>query len=176
MLVTGQSNGAAAKSWGHKNRTFDRMTALDHIVCFFKKYYVQKCKLTHLNCHVQNHRCITVWFLHLKSQKPFFSEYFCAMRGAWWMILEPWNYATRIYVVCFTEKAPENLHMELSVCSVILTWTNSSLKQTAIRFCLLAKRKFPLYMYFRFIIIKVFGMTYLTLSLLTSYIYRVPHR
>lgn len=61
MLVMGQRNDDAAKLWGHKKRTFYRMTTLDHTVCFFKKYYVQKCKMTHLSCHVQNHRCITLF-------------------------------------------------------------------------------------------------------------------
>ena len=36
MLVTGQSNGAAAKLQGRKKRTFNRMTTLDHTVYFFE--------------------------------------------------------------------------------------------------------------------------------------------
>jgi hypothetical protein len=66
--VTGQCNGDAAKLWVHKKRTFYTMTTLDHTVCFFKKYYVQKCKLSCAKSQVHNF----VWFVHLKSQKLFF--------------------------------------------------------------------------------------------------------
>jgi len=43
---------------------------------------------------------------------------------------------------------------------VILTWKKVLSNETALNLCLLAKRKFPLLMYFGFIMIKMFGTTY----------------